>query len=197
MNTFGHTEKPTGCLQAQSLLSDYVDNTLSARQVLDVEKHLTDCPDCAALAREMRTTVSLLRSSARFDTDNDFMAKLHARLDGLEPEAAHPRLTLATARDWFASVRGSLRARRVPALSLGVAATAIIAFIVLPHTPASNTDLTNPLRPGTGSPSPIAADTLRRNVALAASNPFEDPAAANLAAHAALKENGATETVTP
>jgi anti-sigma factor RsiW len=187
--------KDSECRQAQSLLSDYIDNTLSARQVLDIEKHLTDCPECATRARDLRTTVNLLQRSERFDTDDDFMAKLHARLDGLEPEATRARLSVAAIRDWLAGMRVSLRAARVPALSLGVAATALFAAFIFQRA-------SEPAVSGTGTPAPvsempIAAQTLHRNVALAASNPFEDPVAANLAAHAALKENSAGPETTP
>lgn len=196
MNTSGQNPNSSSeCRQAQSLLSEYTDNTLSARQALDVEKHLTDCAACAAHARELRATVNLLQNVERFDTEEDFMAKLHARLDGLEPEAAHSRLSLAALRDWLAGMRDSLRAVRVPALSMGVAVTALFALFVFQRTAQPPADKLG--GPATASEMPIAAETLHRNVALAASNPFEDPVAANLAAHAALRDNGVASETTP
>src|SRR5579871_6843075 len=109
------------CQETQSLLSDYIDNTLSARQVWAVEKHLTLCADCAAVMHQMQTTVELLRSADRFDTGDDFMARLHARLDGLEPEPMRKPSPIMALRDWLAGARAGLQARRIPALSLGMA----------------------------------------------------------------------------
>lgn len=195
MKTTEHNQPLSAdCRPAHSLLSDYVDNTLSARQALEVEKHLSVCPECALLTRELRAMVNLLHISERSDTSDDFMAKLHARLDGLEPEAARPRFSVAAVRDWFAGLRVSLRAIHVPALSMGVAGTALIAFLVFQRAPQP--DATVKVVPVVTDT--LTEETLHRNVALAASNPFEDPAAANLAAHAALKENSvATETTVP
>src|SRR5579871_2609263 len=93
------------CRHVRELLSDYLDNTLAARRVLEVERHLADCPDCAALVREMEATVHLLRTAETYDTSDDFMVKLHARLDGLAPEPTQSRSVLTAARDWLAGVR--------------------------------------------------------------------------------------------
>jgi anti-sigma factor RsiW len=190
MNTFGNHNQNLECREMQPLLSEYVENTLSARDTWRVEKHLTECSACAAQTRELQATVALLRNSARFDTSADFMANLHARLDGLEPESARPRALWATLRDWLAGATQTLRTARVPALSLGLATTALIAVLLVPHEPRDPVTPPPPASDSTGV-APIASQTLRRNVALAASNPFDDPVAANLAAHAAMNE---TET---
>ena len=194
MNTFGNHNQNSECHEVQTLLSEYVENTLSARDTWSVEKHLTECGDCAAQTRELQATVTLLRNSVCLDTADDFMAKLHARLDGLEPEAARPRAPLAALRDWLAGATQTLRAARVPALSLGVATTALIAVLLVPRTQSiqeGGTRSSSGLDTKGTVSAPIASQTLRRNVALAASNPFDDPVAANLAAHAVMRE---TET---
>src|SRR5689334_10342091 len=81
-----NTNNPQECAQVQALLSDYLENTLSARQTLEVESHLTACADCTEASRQMQATVALLRAAPRHDTADDFMARLHARLDTLEPQ---------------------------------------------------------------------------------------------------------------
>ncbi len=173
------------CGRMQILLSDYIDNTLSGRQVWEVERHLAECRVCADQAHEMQATVQLLQAAPRYDTGDDFMAKLHARLDTVEPEQA--RSPLAGLRDWLGSLPSALNSRRAPALALGMAMAVLALLTFLPRpTP------TNPVLPGPGTPPPaLSVVTLQRNVALAALNPLDDPAAANLEAHTAMTEASA------
>ncbi|HZP80214.1 MAG TPA: zf-HC2 domain-containing protein [Chthonomonadaceae bacterium] len=183
------------CAQMRLLLSDYLDDTLSARQVWNVEKHLAACAECAALCRRMQATVRLLQAAPRFDTSDNFMAKLHARLDSVEPERPLSRSRLTALRDGWAALVETLRQRPAPALSLGFALTALVALLLLPHGGAVKpSDLPLPPSRPTSAPVPIAAESLRRSVALAAANPLDDPAAANLEAHAALEDAAAVNT---
>lgn len=194
MNRF-YENNPAECQRVEAQLTDYLDNTLTARQMLDVEKHLGACAECATLCRETQATVRLLRSAEVYDTSHDFMAKLHARLDGLEPEPQRTGGLSLALRDWFVNVRRALRVHRVPALSLGVASVAVFvligASVFYPSTPEH-------LVEAAGAPASevraVTAQSLKTNVALAASNPFDDPVAANLEAHSALKDRPASET---
>jgi anti-sigma factor RsiW len=179
------------CRDVQTQLSDYVDNTLSARQVWEVEKHLASCPDCAETARQMQATVRLLRATERLDTGDDFMAKLHARLDGLEPEPAPSRLGLGALYD---GLREAVQRYRVPAFGLGISAAALATVLVFSRSGVTTTDsapVLPPTLPRLAGQSPNAGDSLKRNVALVASNPFDDPVAANLEAHSELSDAGA------
>lgn len=169
-----------GCLQARARLSEYVDNTLPARQAWEVERHLAACPACAQIARELETTVKLLRGMPRRDTGEEFMARLHARLDRLEASAGPFQLGLQPLYLWQI-LQERLRAARRPALGLGLAAAGMILLWAAPHFLREN-----------GSMAPVGTsvvtpEILHHSVALAASDPFEDPAAANLAAHTALQ----------
>jgi hypothetical protein len=178
------------CGKVQPLLSEYLDNTLSGRQVWTVERHLAACAECAALSREMQAAVQLLQAASRYDTGDDFMAKLHARLDAVAPEAARARPRLESVRDGLAGVLEALRNYRAPALGLGMAAMAALSIVLLlPHPTPATVETGGP-----PSLAPIAAQPLRRNVALAASNPLDDPAAANLEANAALSDSSAAES---
>ncbi len=173
------------CGKIPSLLSEYVDDTLSGRQVWEVEKHLAECADCAALLHEMRATVQLMQAAPHYDTSDDFMAKLHTRLDTLEPQKTPGRPRLEAVRDWLADAQEALRTRRAPALAFGTAMLALAVFLLLPR-PVTGPSGGNLPVPPSMTPPPTAA--LQRSVALAANNPLDDPAAANLEAHTALTE---------
>jgi hypothetical protein len=156
-------------------MTDYMDNRLSARQMWMVEKHLAQCAECARLTQEITATVQLMQSMERLDTGDAFMAKLHARLDAVEPERARRQSPLTSVRDWLEGAFETLRVRRAPALGLGVGMAALFALFLIPRTPINNPE--TPSNPPTAI---VNTEPLRRNVALSASNPFEDPAAANL-----------------
>src|SRR5580693_6714598 len=115
------------CRVTESVLAAYMDNTLSARDVWEVEKHFARCPSCAATARQMQSTVDLLRAAPRLDTGDDFMAKLHARLDDLEPK----RPTVwSTINGWMGAAAAAVNARRMPAVGLGLASAALAAVLI-------------------------------------------------------------------
>lgn len=162
----------------QLALSDYVDGALSARRTWQVEKHLAECGECAAAAHLVRATVDALHAAPLYDTGGDFMAKLHARLDGLEPEPPAARTLVEAFKDWWMGLREPMQVQRVPAIGLALAAAALVGMVLL-NQPAG--DVTAPVV--------ITRDQLHRDVALTASNPFDDPVAATLDANAS---NGAT-----
>ncbi len=162
------------CRKAESLLSEYVDNTLSAREMFEVEKHLAGCKPCSLTAEMMQSTVELLRSAETLDTGNDFMAKLHSRLDTLGPVAARRSLS-ASFMDWVADIRQQINRKPIPALSLGMASFVVVAVFL------------NVSRGPVGGIKPeiverVSQVDLDRHVAVTASNPFDDPVAAKLEA---------------
>lgn len=174
------------CTRTREQLSAYVDNTLSAREVWDVEKHLAACPDCAEVSRQMQATVLLLRDAERLDTGDDFMAKIHARLDGLEPEPARGRSLSDWMQDAATSLRENFTLRRAPGFGLGLGVAGVVALTVwtrlpapVPNVPAATTGIV------VSTPAPSAApqgvhENLQRNVALTADDPLGDVAAAYL-----------------
>ena len=183
------------CREMQSLLSEYQDNTLSARQVWEMEKHLATCADCTEFSHAMQQTVSLLRSAERYDTGSDFMASLHARLDGLEPEPMRRAAPLTALRGWLADMRDSLYARRVPALSLGMASLAMALILLVSHqaVPVVPQDANLNSAAIRSAQTPQDQDALSRHVAVTASNPFDDPVAAKLEAEASNDANNKPE----
>jgi len=170
------------CGQTQALLPEYVENGLSAREVWEVEKHLAACPECAAQVRQLQTTVHLLQALERHDTGADFMARLHARLDGLEPQPARGRRPWDPLERWLAGLRDPLRINRLPALGLGLAMAAAALFFTINRPVA-------PIPSQAAAVAPISVEPLSRHVALSASNPFDDPVAATLEAQNALQDS--------
>lgn len=157
----------------EPLLSDYLENALSAREVWEVEKHLAACKACTQLSHQMQATVHILRSADRYDTGDDFMAKLHARLDELEPEPTRGGSLRDAAQNWLVSLRAGGRGWHVPALTAGFAAAALILLV---HGNLS-------VAPPKAAPPAVAehvapSEDLSRQVAFVASNPFDDPVAA-------------------
>lgn len=166
-------EENPACRSVQALLSDYLDSKLPVRQAWEIEKHLASCPECARLSHDLKMTVQILRSAKRFDTSEDFMARLHARLDAVEAQAA-PAAGWSL-RVWITSVGQALRAPRVPALSMCAVFAAIALLLVTNHASYE------PQRsaPASGI-SRVAPETLRRHVAESTTDPLEDLAAVNL-----------------
>lgn len=47
------------CVQAVQLVTDYLDDALSARQRRRLERHLRGCPNCTAYLNQIRTMIAL------------------------------------------------------------------------------------------------------------------------------------------
>lgn len=173
------------CQATRALLSEYIENALSARQVWDVEKHLATCRECSQYEETLKATVALIQSAPRFDTSDDFMARLHARMDTLEPQALRRPNFVESLRDRWGEVWQSLRIHRVPAFGVSLVALVLVVGVAFrrPTAPVTAT-------PHHAETQALLTEPLRQSVALAANDPLEDPAAANLEAHTALNENG-------
>ena len=59
-----------------------------------VKKHLSECPDCAAFADEMRKTFTVLEAEKSPEVNSFFYmrlkAKMEAQAEAFEPEATNP-----------------------------------------------------------------------------------------------------------
>ena len=185
------------CRVTREQLSAYLDNTLSARNVWDVEKHLTACPDCAEVSRQMQATVNMLHSVERLDTGDDFMAKLHARLDDLKPAPAHRNSLADWMREAGANLRSGLISRRASGFGMGMAVAGVAAFAIFTHLPAPIGHDPQPIAivaPAAVAPNSDVHESLQRNVALTANDPLGDVAAEYLESAEGGKEAGAKET---
>jgi len=165
------------CEAFRALLSEYIDNTLSAHEAWEVEKHLTDCDACTTEVRMIKATVQLLHNAPRRDTSDTFMASLHARLDTVDPTIAGEQSLLGRLRSWFSIGMNSFAGGRGPALSLGVAVCAL-ALLLIANRPAEPPIVAT-------QPAPAVSDTVHISIAASAGSPFSDPAADNLELRAA------------
>src|SRR5437773_8586705 len=95
------------CRTAQPLLSEYIDNALSARQTWDLDRHLGVCHECTRLLNELRRTAELTSGAPRFEVSTDFMDRLQSKLANVEPEAGGAA--------WIQTVRALFRPRILPA----------------------------------------------------------------------------------
>lgn len=173
------------CKEVRAMLSEYTDNTVSARSAWIVEKHLAGCKACAEEARQMQAMVQLLQSAPRLDTSDNFMASLHARLDTVDPNSISDRSVWDRLRSWLMPAGVPILGARVPAIGLGLAAAACALVLALnrPESPAV-------------SPAPPAAvaDSVHLSIASSANSPFSDPAADNLEFRSGAR---ASQTPTP
>jgi anti-sigma factor RsiW len=161
------------CQKMHPLLSEYIDNALSARATWEVDKHLAACHHCTRMLNEMRRTVEAVASAPRFEVSGDFMEKLQARLANVEPEP--PR------RAWLNALEEVFRPRLRPVwgAALGTCALAVVMMI------SSKTPVVeHPVTSGPSVPAMPAMVTVAQtqNIALTANDPLGDAAAASMQA---------------
>lgn len=161
------------CKNAQPLLSEYIDNGLSARQTWELDRHFAECHACTRALNELRRTVQLVNGAPRREVSGDFMAKLQARLEDVEP--AQPRWA------WLQAIRDFARPNMLPAWGAAVATVALLIVFVYPRTPVQ------PSGTGTLVVPASVQQAVRQNVAISASDPLADVATANLEAHATME----------
>lgn len=183
------------CHEIEPLLSEYIDNTLSARQTWEVDRHLAECNLCTHAANALRKTVALLSDAPTYDLSVDFMAKLQSRLAEVETNQPMPSFL----QNWRTNLAEMFRPRVRPVWGLGLATCVLATVLAVQFVPRS--------LPAVDSPrvavvvEPVKRVTVRQaasqNIAIEASDPFGDTAAANLAAHAtneSAADNGAADT---
>jgi hypothetical protein len=98
------------------------------------------------------------------------MARLHERLDTVDPSLAAGESPWERLRAWVFGVDRSLYSNRVSVLGLGIAAAAAVLFF----------GINRPDSPAIAPPAPAASDSVHMSIASSASSPFSDPAADNL-----------------
>jgi anti-sigma factor RsiW len=165
------------------MLSEYIDNTLSARDTWEVDRHLQTCHACARTLNELRQTVRAIADAPRYEVSSDFMERLQMRLASVEQKPARP--------PFLAGLQDIFRPRLLPAWGAALATIVIAAVLLIPRSPIHN---------GSGIvPQSVPDNTLQmattQNVALTAVNPFEDLAVSNLTAHASTESGADGETI--
>lgn len=69
------------CAKIKDLLSEYIDGTLDAQTKALVDEHLLVCPECNEELASLETLISELGSVESIKAPDDFLEKLHERLE--------------------------------------------------------------------------------------------------------------------
>ncbi|UCF82840.1 MAG: zf-HC2 domain-containing protein [Desulfobacteraceae bacterium] len=69
------------CAKAKDLFSEYIDGTLDAQTKANINEHLLTCPLCKDELLSMKELVKELRSLESLKASDDFLEKLHERLE--------------------------------------------------------------------------------------------------------------------
>ena len=64
------------CADFEIPICDYVDGTLDAARTAEVERHLAQCPACAALARDSAAAVAFIERAADVEPPPQLMARI-------------------------------------------------------------------------------------------------------------------------
>src|SRR5207244_13015730 len=109
------------CQTMSRLLHPYMDGELGAREALDIQAHLERCPDCAALYRNEKLFLDLLKGSL----------PVPVAPDGLRQRVR--KVAEATGQERRSRKRFRLMA--VPSLALTVVALLVIGILALEKKP--------------------------------------------------------------
>lgn len=69
------------CAKIKDLLSEYIDGTLDATTKALIDEHLLACPNCKEELASLKTLIHELGSVESFKAPDDFLEKLHERLE--------------------------------------------------------------------------------------------------------------------
>ena len=69
------------CAKIKDLLSEYIDGTLDAQTKALIDEHLLACPECNEELASLKTLIRELGSVESFKAPDDFLEKLHGRLE--------------------------------------------------------------------------------------------------------------------
>jgi hypothetical protein len=116
------------CADVEILICDYLDGTLPAERKSAVERHLAECPACAALARDSAAAVEFMERAADVEPPPELITRIlfHApwNKDGIKP---------AGARSWMAAILGPvLQPRFAMSMAMTILSLALLARFVAP-----------------------------------------------------------------
>ena len=70
------------CSRIEQWLSEYIESSLPAEETEQVRQHIETCSSCAALANQMRLTLSLCKNYPSLEMEPDFVEKILLRTSG-------------------------------------------------------------------------------------------------------------------
>ena len=109
------------CAEIEILICDYVDGTLDAAQKADVERHFTECPACAVLARDSAAAVAFMERAADVEPPPELITRILFDAPWSK-EKSHSK--------WNVWVRAILSPIYQPKFAMGLAFTMITLSIL-------------------------------------------------------------------
>jgi hypothetical protein len=116
------------CADVEILICDYLDGTLPAERKSAVERHLAECPACAALARDSAAAVEFMERAADVEPPPELITRIlfHAPWN-------KDRIKPAGARSWMAAILGPvLQPRFAMSMAMTILSLALLARFVAP-----------------------------------------------------------------
>ncbi|HEY3331119.1 MAG TPA: zf-HC2 domain-containing protein [Capsulimonadaceae bacterium] len=171
--------KRTQCNSFRPMISEYLDNSLSADKMWKVQMHLSICPDCAKLAESLSETVTLIRQLPAQTLSPSFDTNLASRI----AEAAKQKQQLARAPWVIRAARqvstafstDSIIYSRKYRLTAPVAlATAMLGVALLLSSPSQ---VAPPETHAVAPDSAFATACMHQNHTYISGQPFADPSA--------------------
>lgn len=160
--------------EMKSLISEYVDGTLTPNQRRRVQAHLEQCASCAGLAEDFQAMSHLLQGLPTAQTSPEFDSRLTARLARTRrPSPLTSWLRRAGSTLWPSS--SALR----PALALGAALLVMVG--VMFHPQPAGPIVPPPIPEAAGFDKPLVTQCVEQHRNDIAVQPLSDIAAQNLA----------------
>lgn len=78
------------CKEVWEHISEYLDKTLDAQLLLEVEKHLENCEICSAILDSTRNILVLTADERTFELPVGYSQRLHKKLEEAMRETAGP-----------------------------------------------------------------------------------------------------------
>jgi hypothetical protein len=116
--------KTMNCAEAKELLSPYLDGAITGAEMLALQQHLEQCPDCRGEYDALRSTQQLLISMKRVKVPADLGLKLRLAISREAAEARRPRFEALRLR-----VENAIDAFMVPATA-GLACAVLIFGLI-------------------------------------------------------------------
>jgi hypothetical protein len=109
------------CADFEISICDYVDGTLDAARTAELERHLSQCPACASLARDSAAAVAFIERAADVEPPPQLMARILFDAPWNVETAASGK------RSWLAAILGPIWD---PRIVMGCAMTVLSVFML-------------------------------------------------------------------
>jgi hypothetical protein len=124
------------CADFEISICDYVDGALDAAGAAEVERHLSECPACAALARDSAEAVAFMERAADVEPPPQLMARI------LYDAPWNVETAASGKRSWLAAILGPVwQPRIVMGMAMTVLSISMLARFVGPLKPLRADDL--------------------------------------------------------